>query len=526
MIDIYNIPLNDQKTWDMICEGDCIGMFQIESNLGKVWCQKIKPRNIEELSAVIALVRPGCLKALEEDENGNIKNLTQHYADRKNGIDKITSIHPVVDAILAPTYNILVYQEQAIKISTDCAGFSPEEADNLRKAAGKKIASLMAEVKTKFIEKAKTFGVIDDELAAKLFSWIEKSNRYSFNKSHSVSYALNSYYSAYVKCHATKPFYTSWLHYGLQSQEPFSEIARIANDAKLHDCDVYTPDIYKKNKNFKLFDGTIFTGLLDVKGVGEAQINKLRAALDQQSPNLSWLELLYTVADKVSITCFDHLIKVGAIRFKGFSRKKMLREYEMWQQLTTKEKAGMMREYKTTECEYQNMSDMFRLWGKVKSEGGVCANKNRAALIQGLAASLDNPPYSLEDNPKWIADQEKELLGISLTCSAVDECDTFESNCSCKEFASGFKSGDDFYILAVSITEIREIKIKSGKNIGKKMAYLSVGDSSGIIGNVTIFANEYEKFSNLLTTGNNVLISGIRDKKSPSTFVVKGMQSL
>lgn len=522
MIDIYNIPLNDKKTWDMICDGDCIGMFQIESNLGKVWCQKIKPRNIEELSAVIALVRPGCLKAMEDDENGNTKNLTQHYADRKNGIDKIIPIHPVVDAILGPTYNILVYQEQAIKISTDCAGFSPTEADSLRKAAGKKIASLMAEVKTKFIEKAKTFGVIDDDLAAKLFSWIEKSNRYSFNKSHSVSYALNSYYSAYVKCHAQKEFYTSWLHYGLQSQEPFSEIARIANDAKLHDCDVLTPDIYKKNKNFKLFDGTIFTGLLDVKGVGEAQITKLRAALDEQSPNIPWVKLLHTVADKVSVTCFDHLIKVGGIRYKDMSRKRMLREYEMWQQLTVKEKTGIMKDYDDAD----KMSDLFRRGGKVKSEGGFCANKNRAALVQSLAESLDNPPYSLEDNPRWIADQEKELLGISLTCSQVDECDTFEANCSCKEFASGFKSNDNFYILAANITEIRDIKIKNGKNIGKKMAYLSVGDSSGIIGNVTIFANEYEKYSDLLATGNNVLISGIRDKKSPSTFVVKGIQSL
>lgn len=174
--------MNCQRTWDMICEGDTEGCFQIKSGLGKAWCQRIKPRNIEELSAVISLVRPGCLKAMEPDSEGKLKSLTQHYADRKNGEELVEFLHPIIDPILQPTYNVIVYQEQAIKIAVAGAGFTPVEADSLRKAMGKKDAELMNKVKAMFLEKAKTYGVLDDDLAMKLISWIEKSNRYSFNK--------------------------------------------------------------------------------------------------------------------------------------------------------------------------------------------------------------------------------------------------------------------------------------------------------------------------------------------------------
>lgn len=655
MINMYDIPLDDPTVWDMICEGNVIGLFQIESQLGQAWVQKIQPRNIEELSAVIALVRPGCLKAMEEDENGNLKSLTQHYADRKSGKDKIPEIHPVVDKILAPNMGILIYQENTLDIAKECAGFNLVEADTLRRAASKKLADLMSEVKSNFIKKAKEKDVISEQLAAKLFSWIEKSNRYSFNKtcsydtavltidngiqtlesvsigdyisspsgwtkilnkydhgkqqlvevllqngytikctidhkfwsgkqwdksdfcmrplyvilgegmmidtdaeffgpqdiinvqhfglsqtydlevdnqnhiyyangiatsnSHSISYAINAYYSAYIKHYYPKEFYTSWLHYGLQSQEPFEEIARIANDAKLHDFDVNLPNIIHHNKNFKIIDGEIRFGLLAVKSIGEAQIEKLKEAINSAPPNPTWEQILFFISTKVSSTCFKHLIKVGAITAKK-SRKEMLREYDIWTQLSKKEQDGIINIYNGK----TGLSSLFRDGARIKSQGGVCANRKRAEMMMGFAEALDNPTYSLEDTPKWIADQEKELLGIYLTCAPVDECDTFEANCTCKEFVNNYKA--DHYILGVSVTDIREIKVKNGKSIGKKMAYLSIGDASGIIGNVVAFPGEYERFAGLLEKDSNVLIAGIRDKKNPNTLVVQQVKGI
>ena len=137
-----------------------------------------KPRNIEELSDLIAIMRPGCLEAMVKG-----KSLTQHYIDRKSGEESVEYFHDSLEPILKSTYGILVYQEQAILIATEIAGFDLQEADILRKAIGKKKAGVMAQVKKSFLEKSGNKGVVTREQAEEIFSWIEKSQRYSFNKS-------------------------------------------------------------------------------------------------------------------------------------------------------------------------------------------------------------------------------------------------------------------------------------------------------------------------------------------------------
>lgn len=515
--DIYNIPLDDSNTWELICDGKCAGLFQVESGLCTTWCQRIKPHNIEELSAVISLVRPGCLRAMEAG-----KSLTQHFCDRKNGIDEIMSIHPVVDTILKPTQSVLVYQESSMKLAMECAGFNQQEAEELRKAAGKKLADLMSQVKIKFIEKAKTFGVITEELAIKLFSWIEKSNRYSFCKAHGIAYALNAYFTAYLKYYYPKEFFNSWLHYGLTSQDPFEEIMKIANDARLFGIDVSVPDIRLGNKNFIIQGNRIVCGLVAIKGVGTAQIIKLREALKELPPDPSWQDILILMSDKVSSTCITNVIKVGGLDFCKDSRKSMLRDYDLWNELTEKEKNCVQLQYQETKLP---LIEILKVSAKPKKEGGICSNKNRVAIVQSLVQSLETSSYSLVDDPAWIANQEKTLLGLALTCSQVDACETYQANCTCKEFINKEIELREGYVLAAHINEIRSLKIKNGKNIGRRMAYLTIGDASGIINNVVVFSDEFEKFSSLLSEGNNVLIQGIRDKKQ-NTLIVKEVQQL
>jgi DNA polymerase-3 subunit alpha len=134
----YNCP----KTWELFKEGKTKGVFQLESNLGRSWSKKVSPCNMEELSALIALIRPGCLKAIS-----NGKSMTQHYVDRKHGIDEVEYLHESLESILGNTYGVLVYQEQSMMIAQQIAGFNLQEADILRKAIGKKKAGLMAKVK-------------------------------------------------------------------------------------------------------------------------------------------------------------------------------------------------------------------------------------------------------------------------------------------------------------------------------------------------------------------------------------------
>jgi DNA polymerase-3 subunit alpha len=142
----------------------------------------------------------------------NGKSLTMHYIDRKHGIDSVVYLHDALEPILQSTQGILVYQEQAMRIATEIGGFDLQEADTLRKAIGKKQADMMAQVKTSFLEKSVDKGIVNKEQAEEIFSWIEKSQRYSFNKSHSVSYAYNSYLTAYAKAHFPREFFTAYLN--------------------------------------------------------------------------------------------------------------------------------------------------------------------------------------------------------------------------------------------------------------------------------------------------------------------------
>ena len=191
-----DIPLDCQKTWDLISDGNTKGCFQLESRLGKSMSKKLKPENIEQLSALISILRPGCLQAYRDG-----KSVSNHYIDRKNGQESVDYYHPTLENALKTTYGEMIYQEQAMQIAKEIAGFDLQEADNLRKAIGKKKPEEMAKLKKKFIKGATKLKLVTKEQAEEIFGWIEKSQRYSFNKSHAVSYAMNAYLSAYTKAH-------------------------------------------------------------------------------------------------------------------------------------------------------------------------------------------------------------------------------------------------------------------------------------------------------------------------------------
>lgn len=176
-IDYYNINYNCPKTWALLGTGQTQGVFQLEKSLGKGWSKKLEPHNMEELAALTAILRPGVLKAKLDD-----KSLTQHFIDRKHGREEINYIHETLEPILEETYNILVYQEEAIFIATEIAGFDLQQADILRKAIGKKKPEIMAQVEKEFMEGCKNTGIVSEDIAKQIFSWIRESQKYSFNK--------------------------------------------------------------------------------------------------------------------------------------------------------------------------------------------------------------------------------------------------------------------------------------------------------------------------------------------------------
>jgi DNA polymerase-3 subunit alpha len=520
-LNMLNVNYDCERTWDLICEGKTKGVFQLESQLGRSWAKRLKPRSIEDLAALSALLRPGCLKAIVDG-----KSMTQHYVDRKHKKEEVSYLHDSLEPILKSTQGVLVYQEQSMKIAQVIAGFSLREADNLRKAIGKKKADLMSEVKDSFLTGADDKGVVSRETAEEIFGWIEKSNRYAFNKSHAVSYAICGYWSAYCKSHFPLDFYCSYLYYSGGKPDPQQEIRDLVSDARSSGVTVQSPSIGNLNKSFKIHDESVSFGIGDIKYIGKNHVDKLiKVMKEYKNQNLfagemTWYKFLINISDKISSKVMESLIHVGALsEFTNskISRKECVYEFETWSVLTKKEK-----EWISLNCQdEERLVSAMRILSPTKKEGGGTSNKNRKAIVEDLILQLDSPPYSLEDYPNEIVMEEERLLGVPLSYCKVDSCDTTSVNTTCKELVDGKKGK---LTLGVEVKSCREWVIAKGKMKGKKMAFLSVEDGSSEADSVVIFPEGWEKYKSLLTEGNTVLLCGETSKGRDGLVVEKVLQ--
>ena len=520
-LNMLNINYDCSRTWDLICDGKTKGVFQLESQLGRSWAKKLKPRNIEELAALSALLRPGCLKAIVDG-----KSMTQHYVDRKHGKEKVEYLDDSLEPILKSTQGVLVYQEQSMKIAQVIAGFNLREADDLRKAIGKKKASLMTEVKESFLSGASNKNVVSRETAEEIFGWIEKSNRYAFNKSHAVSYAICGYWSAYCKSHFPIDFYCSYLYYSGGKPDPQQEVKDLVSDARSHGVSVDPPRIEKLNKSFKVHNKSVNFGLGDIKYIGSNHVEKLLSSIKEHNSfglfneQLDWYSFLINVSDKISSKVVESLILAGALTKlvdKKASRKKCIYEFETWSALTKKEKEWVVKN-----CQQDNdILSAIKKLAPTKKDGGGTFNTKRKDIVNDLIIQLENPPYSLEDYPNEIAMEEERLLGVALSYSKVDSCDTTSVNTTCKEFSDGKKGK---ITLGVEIKSCREWTIAKGKMKGEKMAFLSVEDGTSDADSVVVFPENWEKFKSLLKEGNTVLLCGETSKHRDGRVVDKVFQ--
>lgn len=502
---IANINLDCQRTWDLISEGNTKGIFQLESRLGKSIAKKLKPENIEQLSALIAILRPGTLEAIR-----NGKSVTNHYIDKKNGQESLDYFHPALEPILKTTYGEMIYQEQAMEIAKNIAGFDLQEADMLRKAIGKKKPEEMAKIKIKFLEGCGKQNIVSTDEAEQIFGWIEKSQRYSFNKSHSVSYAINAYLSAYTKAHFPKIFFASYLRFAKDKIDPQEEIKALVQNANEMDVTIRTPDIRVMNEFFALKDNNIYFGLTDIKGVGASVFKKLQDIIGKITKplnDLSWFEILLQVLIHINSTAAKALIESGALSYLSKHRTLMLFEFNICSSLTKKEIQYLI------DHNIQSLKDglVYLLTSKI--------NKNRKSVVQDLLNSLNKPPYSLIDTPEWIADAEDNCLGCSITCSRVDMYDISMTNTSCKEFKTTLNN--DNLIIGGEIDNINVIKTKKGKNPGEEMCFLTMSDSSGSLDSVIFFPEQYKKYKSILFTNNVIIVCGNKSKAKDSLLVEK-----
>jgi DNA polymerase-3 subunit alpha len=306
-VDIDNIPLDDQATFDLLQTGNTIGVFQMEGSAMRALIRSLKPDSFNDVIALVALYRPGPMGA-------NMHNL---YADRKNGRAEVEELHPALTDKLADTYQIMVYQEQVMTVAQEMAGYSMADADELRRAMGKKIKSVMQAEEEKFVEGCIAQGH-DEQTGRDLFRLIEHFAGYGFNKSHSAGYGLVAYQTAYLKAHYPAEYLASLLTATKTNKD---RTAVYLNECRQMGIQVLVPDVNESESDFTVRDGRIRFGLSAVRNVGEGVVERIVEARETE-PFVSFADFINRVDTGVlNKRTMESLIKAGAFDATGQTRK-------------------------------------------------------------------------------------------------------------------------------------------------------------------------------------------------------------
>jgi DNA polymerase III alpha subunit len=409
-----------------------------------------------------------------------------------------------------------------MQIAQLVAGFSLEQADNLRKAIGKKNVELMAKVKQEFIKGSQELKMINKEEAEEIFSWIEKSQKYSFNKSHSVSYAINGYQTAYCKAHFPRAFFTSYLRHAKGKPKPLLEVNDLVSNARAMDIDVMPPNIMQMKKEFCLVDNVPTFGITNIKNVGESVFDQLESYIKNNNIDIygmSWEEFLMRLGRFIKSNSFESMIEAGAFDCYKMQRSKMIYQFNVYKEIKDRDKTFLSNE---------NSKTFIR--GIEKCIDDIVKNRRRNAwtdknieFLRSCIISLKEPPYELVDRPSWRAKKERDLMGIELTCSEVDEYDTMDANCTCREYLRGFDSNS--IAIAAQVEDIREWKTKNGKHKGSVMAFLRLSDGTCTLDSTTIFSDDWKRMKEAVSIGKVLLFRGTKDEKFGS-FIIKKVQKL
>ncbi|MBN8525325.1 MAG: DNA polymerase III subunit alpha [Planctomycetes bacterium] len=319
-IDLLKIPLDDPATFRMLGTGRTLGIFQCESPGFQNLIARLKPDRFEDMIALVALYRPGPLKA----------NMHLDYCDRKQGIQKVEYPHPVLEGVLKETYGLYIYQEQVMSISRELCGFTPAEADDLRKAMGKKDKATLAKLKDKFISGADKLHQFPREKCEDMWDKILGFAEYCFNKSHSACYGLISYWTAWFKANHYAAFMTANLIFEMGNKEKMTEFVE---ELRGQGIPVLPPDVNESGWEFTLVKRgektDIRFGFGGVKGIGEGAAESLIATRTKGGP----YDSLYTLCERVDTRTVNKrvveaLVKVGAFDTLHANRRALFEAME------------------------------------------------------------------------------------------------------------------------------------------------------------------------------------------------------
>lgn len=498
--DIYKIPtrkeysfkqvnMNDPRVWALFQNGDTKGLFQVESQLGRQWCKIIKPSNIDELSALLSLIRPGGLEA----------GMAEKFAKIKHGEMEPEYIHPSLIPILEKTYSCLVFQEQILEICVKIAGFNEVEADLARRAVGKKLPEEMMKVEKMFLDGCIKTGIVSEDIAKAIFAWIQKSVRYLFNAGHSYSYGYISYFQAYQKRFFPVEFYASSLNYSDEKVDPKIEIYELVQDARLKNIKIIPPSIQRKNDAFEIIDdNTIAFGLGHIRGVGHKAVETIQSIKAFNS-----FHDFIRYSKKIKRNVAESLIKSGACDCYNLSRTYMLRILQTIYGHVVRDDEELPNHLKKlTDKELKPFLDNVQLFGPIKALQYVindkgCVSKRIPIIEQKIKfLELANVLDTNRQKSIW----EKLYLGLNLTCSTADDFEKIDENIkSCKQAYFLQNKEKATVHCVIDNVYIKKTGEKS-KNPGQEYCILDISDNSGALQSVFIWPDLYERYKDELTT--------------------------
>ena len=457
-IDIDAIDFDDDATYSLFSRGETLAIFQFESKGMQEYLMQLKPRNLEEITAMNALYRPGPMENIPD------------FIDRKFGRKEITYIHNIMEETLKMTYGIIVYQEQVMQLVQVIAGFSLGQADILRRAMGKKDDALMAQQRNVFIEGALTKGVPGDK-AGEIFDLIQKFAKYGFNKSHSLAYSYLAYQTAWLKANYRAEFLAANM---TAEKNSLDKIVQLIDEGEANGIKVLPPDVNRSIDKFTVVNNQIYFGMSAIKNVGSAAVENIVKSRSEK-PFTSFFDFVARVDTRqINKRVIEALICSGAFDSLNPHRSALFEAIDA--------ALNYAKAFQNVDTSMEN-------------------------LFGGTDAA--NPPEpNLPNIPDWSdqvrLDKEKEYLNFYVSGHPLNQYKAYIqslSHINLTEVDSNF-IGHKVRVCGI-VSSVRTILDKRGNSI----AFMQLEDFHGK-GECVFWSDSYKKFSHLLIENTPVMVMG------------------
>ncbi|MCI5050752.1 MAG: DNA polymerase III subunit alpha [Candidatus Pacebacteria bacterium] len=480
-IDLNTIHLDDPKTYELLAEGSTMGVFQMASSGMTKYIMELKPSNIYEISAMIALYRPGPLEFIPD------------YISRKKNPDLVEYLDPRMKEILEPTYGIMVYQEDVMQIAVDLAGYDWGMADKLRKAIGKKIPEMMAEQKEKLVGGCIERGM-DKKVAKEMWRQIEVFAAYAFNKSHAASYGRITYETAYMKANYSVEYMTAML---TAESGDTDKIAAIIHECEKMNIKVLPPDINECFGGFTVVDDpenseqkAIRFGFYTIKNFGEAIADAIIEERKRAGKFTSLEGLLNRIRHRnFNKKSLEALIMAGAL--DGFGERGQL---------------------------LYNLESLLEY-----NKGQKTMHADQGSLFGETSSHITlRPAEPMNEDQRLMI--EKEVLGVYVSGHPLDPFKVrFEkSNYNISMIHSGDVKNEQKIIIGGIIDTVKEITTKKGQ----KMAFITISDFTGSV-EAVVFPKTYEKNKSIIVPDTVIATqSVVSDRDGEKSVIINGIKKL